>query len=124
VLFEAVLWRDRKLLRFYENTSNRLEDRSIGTNAEIPIDLASVRVKDSDVIILTSLLPNDKLLSLIEATLIGMTSIDNACTQLAQQIQSLPFIQNEYSHKNPLIFILQVGPPTIVLRNVIFNSDE
>ncbi len=125
--YESILWRDGRLLRFHETSEEVKENRAgmlerfIGANAQILVDLASVRVKDTDIIVVTSLPQNDELLSVFQSTLKTMSSLDEACHRLSALL--LPFVEKERAKNHePVIFMIQVGPPTIILRNVVFEE--
>lgn len=126
--FESFLWRDKKVLRFHQSGVRLYEGerqgeglaRYIGATQDISVDVASVRVKDSDVIVVTSLLPDDRLLGVVDKVLRTMSSVEEGSKKLATQTAAF-----EQSAKSgaPVVFMIQVGPPTITLRHVVFEEN-
>lgn len=126
--FESFLWRDKKVLRFHQSGVKLYESerqgeglaRYIGATQDISVDVASVRVKDSDVIVVTSLLPDDRLLGVVDKILRTMSSVEEGCRKLSTQTAA--FEQSARSGV-PVVFMIQVGPPTITLRHVVFDEE-
>lgn len=125
--FEAVLYRDGKLLRFHEPSTPHGEqqagmlDRFIGANAQILVDLASVRVRDTDIVCVSSLAPGQELFQQFHAALRGKTSLDETGKTITDRVLSTRTSAAGHTTATSL-FLLHIGSPVIVLRNVVFEE--
>jgi len=119
-----------------------MRDHFIGANAQILVDLAAVSMRDGDVVVLTSLATSEKLFAVGEKVLREMTSLDEAVKEFSYEMlgslveEKRLFFQSQQMNlemmpqasarpddlileKNILVFMLQVGQPTIILREVV-----
>ncbi len=130
--FDCLLWRDRKLIRFYGQTgesTRRLSrgetDYFVGVNERATVEHASVRVKDSDVVLVGSFLPDNKYLSFVDTVLRSSVSLDDSCRRLVSHARDLFRGRDEAvsANRNPVIWLLHIGPPTITLVHLAADDE-
>ena len=132
-LSEGYLFRAGKLLPLHQTPpeeggrSGALQ-RFIGANAQVLVDFASVAVKDKDVIvILTNVPPKERLESLtkaLERSLKEVCSMEELSRNVSDCVYSDGVPGTVLADKNFGVFALQVGQPTIKLREVVEEGDE
>lgn len=88
--------------------------RFIGANAQILVDLASLEVRDEDIIVFTTATLDSAALRICEELLGSSLPLASKGTRLLRDLQV-----KQDAARPQILALLQVGRPTIVLREVI-----
>lgn len=132
-LSEGYLYRAGKLLPLHQTPPEEVGrggalQRFIGANAQVLVDFASVAVKDKDlIIILTNVPPKERLESVtkaLERSLKEVSPLEELSRNLSDCVYSEKLTGSAFADRNFGVFALQVGQPTIKLREVLEEGDE
>lgn len=116
---QSFLWRGGKLMPFFaesgtkERPSGGVLERFVGANAKILVDLATVKVRDGDVLVVTTLAPHPDTARLVEGALQETSSLREACAELVRRGRDVygyeELQQRPGAFKTLAVFMWEVG---------------
>ncbi|MCC6220176.1 MAG: hypothetical protein IT291_02935 [Deltaproteobacteria bacterium] len=130
--YESFLWRAGQIHRFFQPEPSREAislalSCSIGKDKRVWVELASTELEKSDVVIITTQLFSEKLISRIKMVVQSLGSLDEGCCDLAefgveQHWQSREGSLAGLAGGDSVVFMLRAESPVIDLKDVILEE--
>ncbi len=131
--FESFLLRDGKLSSLFDikqspNEKAGVLERFIGANDQLLVDLATVRVQENDVFILTSFAPGDELTEVVKDILSQnaeeLSSVSEAIVKKGAFLSAIREESGKSSvEKNAFVAIVRVGKLAIPLTEMLVDEE-
>ncbi|MFN8389635.1 MAG: PP2C family serine/threonine-protein phosphatase [Bdellovibrionota bacterium] len=120
--YEGFLCRDRSIVPIFEPHAAAKPEhapgmlaRFIGANAQILVDLAAVKLKDNDLIVLTTLQDNPQVRAAVEAAAEEKVPLEERARMIARAAVNAGY----GAEREMVVVAIRVGRPTIMLREVV-----